>query len=247
MPLEIFADRLDDVPEALRGDFAEHEGRFRFGGDNLDGLLDKQVGGLKSALKVARETNKELKSLGRTPAEIKAVLTNMESVAAATETFKTMLEQHQSNWNVEKNALQNEIKTARDHEHSIIHEAVLMLGLTKARATDEGLRFLPKLLENRFRVDGHEGKRSVTILDEAGAPMEIEESDGSKRAATFNDLFAETIREYPGAFEGTGAGGGTPPKSQQQSASKAILRADFNQLSPKGRAEKMADGYIVHD
>jgi hypothetical protein len=246
MPISLFVDAPESLPAELQTLYVAKDGRYQLDIPDLAAHIEECAAGVHRALKAERENNKELKNLGRTPTEIKAILADVESTAANSDTFKTMLAQHESNWGVEKAALQNEIKTTRDHEHSVIHEAVLVIGLTKARATAGGLKALPKLLENRFRVDAEGGKRSITILDEAGAPMQIEEA-GSKRAATFGDLFAETIKAWPSFFEGTGAGGGAPPKSRQLSASKVLSRGEFEALSPVERSEKMRSGWTLQD
>jgi hypothetical protein len=246
VPLPLFVDAPESLPAEQQAFYVAKDGRYQLDISDLDTYVETCGAGVHRALKAERETNKELKALGRTPAEIKTILADVESAAANSDVFKTMLAQHESNWGVERTAFQNEIALTRAHEHAVIHEAVLVIGLTKARATAEGLRFLPKLLADRFRVDAEGGKRSITILDEAGAPMQIEEA-GFKRAATFGDLFAETIREYPGSFEGSGGGSGANQKTQKAASSKVLSRSEFESLSPVERSEKMRSGWTLQD
>jgi hypothetical protein len=117
------------------------------------------------------------------------------------------------------------------------------IGLTKARATDAGMKLLPELLSSRFRVDAHEGKRSIVILNEDGVtPMLCENPDGSKRAGKFGDILAEATQKYPSMFEVTGAGGGGKQPGGRGGVTptdKTLNRAEWDALNPYAQARKM--------
>lgn len=243
MPLPLFVDNLETVPAEHHALYVERDGKHQLDVD-LDAYVESRGTGLKSALQKERDINGMLKKhIGMKPEELYAALTNVTS-----DRVSTLVKQHETKHATEIAALRNENEIIRGHEHSIIREAVLAIGLTKARATEDGMKLLPDLLSNRFRVDAHEGKRSITILDEDGVtPMQIQEADGSKRAAKFGDLLAETIKAYPGQFEGRGGGSGASTTQMRTPTQKVLSRAEFQSLSAVDRADRMRTGWTLHD
>jgi hypothetical protein len=242
MPLQIIVENLENVEPALQSFYVEKDGAFHLDVD-LETFFETRVTGLKSALQKERDTNGLLKKhIGMKPEELHAALTNVTS-----DRVNTLVKQYEEKHAVEIAALQNENKIIRDHEHSVIRNAVLSEGLRQARATADGMKLIPELLSNRFRVDAHEGKRTIVILNESGDPMSVKNSDGSERAGTFGDLLSETIARFPGQFLGTGAGGGgTPPKGGGGSgASKTISSSEFGSLGAREKAAKMAEGFKI--
>ena len=82
MPLQLVVDSLDSVPEALRDQYVEANGKFRL---NVDGYEDPA--GLKSALQKEREAakafEKQVKSwaaLGKSPEEIQELLAKQQEL-----------------------------------------------------------------------------------------------------------------------------------------------------------------------
>src|SRR4051794_12788266 len=80
MPLALIVEKLDAVPEALRGEYTEKDGKFYLNVDGLDAHPD--TAGLRNALKAERATNQGVKDkisawekLGKAPEEIEALLT----------------------------------------------------------------------------------------------------------------------------------------------------------------------------
>jgi hypothetical protein len=244
MPVNLKIENLENVEPALRALYIEKDGGFHLDVADLDAHFDTRAAGLKSALQKERETNGMLKKhIGMKPEELHAALTNV-----AADRVDALVRQYQEKHVAEIALLRNENQTIRDHEHSVIRQTVLDAALLQARATDDGMRLIPELFGNRFRVDGHEGTRSITILEEDGVtPMQIQNADGSKRAAKFGDLLSEAIARFPSQFEGSGGGGGTVQQNQRPVITKTMSRSAFDAMSAHDRAAKMQEGYILHD
>lgn len=244
MPLNLKIENLENVAAELHSLYVEKDGAFHLDVADLDAHFDTRAAGLKSALQKEREANGMLKKhIGMKPEELHAALTNVTADRVA-----DLVKQYEQKHAVEIAALRNENKTIRDHEHSVIRQTVLDAALVQARATDDGMRLIPELFGNRFRVDGHEGTRSIVVLEEDGVtPMQIQNEDGSKRAAKFGDLLSEAMVRFPSQFEGIGGGSGAPTQNQRPVISKTMSRSAFDAMSPHDRAAKMQEGFTLHD
>ena len=131
MPLALIVDTIESVPETLRGEYVEKDGKFHL---NVEGMPD--VGGLKSALESERAARKALdteikswKKLGKTPTEI-AELTEAAETAAAEAAkkagnFDGILAQHKTKWDGERATLVGE----RDGALNVARSAVVDAGI----------------------------------------------------------------------------------------------------------------------
>jgi hypothetical protein len=271
MPLALVADTIDSVPEALRGEYTERDGKFHL---NVEGLED--TAGLKTALAKERASAKanatkasaleakvaRWEALGKTDEEISTLLE--KSAAAELEAAKKsgnfdalladhkkksddMLKQHQTKWDGDRAALETELNAARASERNAVIESSLASSLTKVKATPEGLDLLTERLGKRINFDMVDGKRQIQITQADGkTPMAGAGADGT---ATFDDLVKEAMKTYPSLFEGAGGGSGTDSKGQRRDASgKTLTRAELQALSPAERMKKLTkDGFTVID
>jgi hypothetical protein len=246
MPLQLQVENLENVPAEHHALYVEKDGKYALDVADLDSYFDERTSGLRSALQKEREVNGMLKKhVGMTPEGLHAALTNVTS-----DRIDNLVKQHQQKHAMEIAALQNENKAIRDHEISVIRQTVLDAALVRARATDAGMKLLPEQLGNRFRVDGHDGTRTIVILENDGVtPMVRKSKDGSARAGTFGDLLSEAMQTWPSMFEGTGAGGGGKQSNSGggMPTSKTITRAEWNQIPPHQHAAKIREGYTVQD
>jgi hypothetical protein len=252
MALQLVVDTLDAIPEALRSEYTEENGKYRL---NVDGLED--TSGLKSALdkerKTARELDKKVKrweSLGKTDDEIKELLAANEEAerkrAEGEGDFNKILGQHRSKWDKEKSDLEAELTAARASERSAIIETSVLGALTKAEATAEGLDLLPDRLASRIHLETVEGKRVLKIMQADGeTPMAGSGKDG---LATFDDLVKEATAKWPSLFKGSGQrGSGKEPGRGTGGEGKTIARADWEKLSATDRQAKFKDGFKITD
>ena len=243
MALAAVVESIDTVPEALRGEYTEKEGKFYL---NIEGVDNHHaVGGLKNALKSERDANKALKdlktkydALGLTHDEIEALIAkDTESVTKALKQkgdFDGLLKQHQTKWEGERKSLSERAEGAESAARVAIVDASITTGLNKAKATIEGMALLPAILGKRVDLKIVNGKPVHKILNADGEAMAGTASDGF---ATYDDLIAEAKKSFPSLFEGSGAGGGgTPRKGGGGGGDVIYTQAEFDALDAKGRA-----------
>lgn len=252
MALALTVENLESVPEALRSEYTEKDGKFHL---NVDGLED--TSGLKSALDKERKANREAaakikkwESLGKSDEEISALLASHEEAerkkAEGEGNFDKILSQHRSKWEKEKSELEAELSAARLSERSAIIETSVLGALTKASATEEGLDLLPDRLAGRITFETVEGRRVLKIMQADGeTPMAGSGKDG---LATFDDLVKEATNKWPSLFKGSGnSGSGKEPGKGGANGAKTVSRADWEKLSPADRQAKFRDGFKVVD
>lgn len=240
MALAPVIDKIDSVPEAVRGAYVEREGKFY-----LDVEFEDTTG-LKKALQSERDLRakheKEVKAwngVGKTREEIAELLAQLESDSTdklkKKGDFDALLGQHKATWEKEKGSLVGERDTAVSVARKAVVDASLLGSLGKAKVTGEGNALLPQILGKRVQLEFVDGEPVSKILAADGkTPMAGSGADGS---ATYDDLVKEAVKTYPSLFEGTGAGGGgKPPGSAGRSGEKTITRADFEKLGPLERA-----------
>lgn len=253
MALKLTVDSLDSVPEALHGEYEEHDGKFRL---KVDGLED--TSGLKSALDKERKAAKDLaakmkrwESLGKSDEEIAELIAAQEKAAEEDAKkkgdFDALRKQDRDKYEKEKADLSKELDAARASERGAIIENKLTTALVKAGATEEGIDLLPDRLAARIDIKTVDGKRSIRITQADGeTPLAGSGQDG---LATFDDLVKEAVNKWPSLFKGSGAGGsGKQPGSDARgSGGKTITRKDFDALSSSERTAKMREGFRVVD
>lgn len=250
MPLALTVESLDGVPEALRGEYTERDGKFHLA---VEGLED--TSGLKSALDKERKDRRELEkkvkrweALGKSDEEIAEMLSSHEEAerkkAEQDGDHAKILKQHQDKWTKEKGDLEAELNAARASERSAIIGSSIMTSLTKAGATEEGVDLLPDRLASRIKFETVDGCRVIKIMQADGeTPMAGSGKDGQ---ATFDDLVKEAAGKWPSLFKGSGhSGTGKDPNSRGSGGGKTMSRAEFRKLSPGEQSKVMAEGKIA--
>lgn len=245
MALQLVVDDLETVPEPLRANYKEADGKYRL---DLEGYEDPA--GLKSALekerKAAREASKQVtawQSLGKTPEEIQTLLEAQRKADEASaekngewDKLKAqMLEQHTR----ERETLEAKAK-AKD---AAIERHLIDAQATAAIAEAKGV---PALLlphvKASVRVVEEDGEYAVRVVDGKGNPR----VNGKGDYLSIADLVGEMRQSdvFGRAFDADGrTGGGAGPSSA--GGAKVITQAAFDALPPKQRAAKMAEGYRI--
>lgn len=243
MPLDYVVDAIDSVPEAFRGEYTERDGKFHL---NVAGLEKTHVprAALTSANNEAAQRRHALQAWetavgGKTVEEIAALVTDFDSgkfnKGKTKEEFDAALAQHRTEAERKAAALAGERDTAYSVARKAIVDAGLLGALAKAKATQEGLAALPKLLGDRIELKFENGEAVQKILNPDGKTPMI--GTGPDGFATFDDLMKAASKEYPSLFEGSGAGGGgTPAKGGTGGPGAQMTEAEFNALSAKDRA-----------
>lgn len=252
MPLKLILDKIEDAPEALRGEYTEKDGKFHL---NVDGLED--TSGLKKALETERRTARDLEkkvkrweALGKSDEEIAQLLKDHEEAerkkAEADGDHAKILKQHQDKWAKEKADLEAELNAARASERGAIIGTSIMAALTKANVTEEGADLLPDRLASRVKFETKDGARVIRIMQADGeTPMAGSGKDG---AATFDDLVKEAVQKWPSLFKGSGrTGSGTPPNGAGGAGKKTMSRAEFERLPPVERSAVIKGGISLTD
>lgn len=215
---KLIVDSLDAVPEALRGEYEAKDGKFFLKVDDLE--EHPSTAGLRSAVSkerqradAAEKARRTWESLGKTPEEIAALLAAKEQEdhdkLKKKGDFDSLLAQHQDKWSKREKELQDERDSALTNERNAVVNGQLAAELAKAKATDDGLVFLPGALAKRVSVETVDGKRVVKVTNEDGSAMA---GSGAGGVATIADLVKEAVTKHPSLFQGSGAGGsGKPP------------------------------------
>lgn len=241
MALQLVVDALDSVPEALRSEYTEKDGKFHL---NVDGLPEvEDTTALKGALEKERKLNKEREKqvkawekIGKTPDEIAEMLATQKDAererAEKAGDHAAILKQKQDEWEKERKRLEDEVNASRTSERGAIVGERVTSALTRAQVTAEGAELLPDRLANRIKFETVDGKRVLKIMQADGeTPMAGSGTDG---AATIDDLVKEAVTKYPSLFKGSGAGGGGKQPDAKAGGSGVTKKSDFK--SEKDRA-----------
>lgn len=232
MALQLIVDTLDNIPEALHGEYAEKDGKFHL---NVEGLED--TGGLKTALNSERQLRakhekavKAWEKLGKTPDEISELLAEQQRLAEEKARkdgdHAAILKQKQDAWEREKADLVAERDASRVSEREAVVGERVSGALAKLGATAEGIELLPDRLAGRIKFETVSGKRVLKIMQADGeTPMAGSGADGT---ATIDDLVKEAVTKYPSLFKASGAGGGgKEPSDKSPGGSGVNKKSDF--------------------
>jgi hypothetical protein len=238
MALQVTVETLDNVPEALRSEYVEKDGKFHLNVEGLD-----TADSLRAALKKERDFRyafegkvKAWEKLGKTPEEISELLETLQH--EETEKLKkkgdieSLLKQHQDKWSKREQELLGQIDMLSSSERTAIVDERLHGALFKNGATEEGIELLPARLSGRIDVQTVDGKRVLKIMQADGkTPMAGSGADGM---ATLDDLVKEVSSKYPSLFKGSDVGGGGKRPDGNSGGSGVTKKSDFK--SEKARA-----------
>lgn len=242
MALPLIVDSIDKIPDAIRGEYTEKDGKFHL---NLEGDVPdpNESVALRKALENSRRVEKELQKkvakwekLGKSDDEIAELLRSTEEAerkkAEEAGDHQKILKQLQDKWDKERADLETELNAARNSERSAIIGTSVMSALTKAGATEEGIDLLPDRLSGRIKYETEDGRRVLKIMQADGeTPMAGSGKDGT---ATFDDLVKESVEKWPSLFKGTGQNGSG--KQPDKGAGRAGVKRKSDFKSEKERA-----------
>lgn len=201
MALKALVDSLDDVAEGIRGEYEEHEGKFRLKVDGADSLVDTK--GLKAALEKERTKGKradawERAFVGKTPEEIAELVKQAEGgtgdggkpdVDKLVKKLRGELEQEFAPVRTENETLKGKLR------QTLIGDRFRAEAL-KAGAIPERLDDLTETSLKRLDLND---KDAIIVLDK----------DGDPSAVSFDKWVAETLKkDKPWAFKAPDASGG---------------------------------------
>lgn len=245
MPLPFTVDAIDTIPEAQRSLYKETNGKFVLDVDgyedpaNLKSALQKERDAAKNATKQAQAWA----AIGKTPEEIQQLL---EAQAQAERDKLTkggewdklreqMATQHKTELSKKDEAIQ--AREAALSRHLIDAAAVTALAEAKGSAA----LLLPHI-RAAVKVVEEDGEYVVRVIDKNGPRV-----NGKGEFLTIKDLVVEMRQseEFGRAFDASGTTGGGAQGSSNSGNGKTMSQAAFDQLPPKQRAAKMAEGYRI--
>lgn len=248
MPLALIVDSIDSVPEALRTEYVEKDGKFHL---VVEGLPDYE--GAQKRIKALNDENAKRRlaldpweKLGKSPADIEAMVEEArvkeEEALKKSGNVDEILKTHAGKAELVRKELETRLTGERDTALSVARKAIvdtrIGAALTKAKATAAGLDLLTERLSKRVDLSLADGKENVSILDADGSPMV---GNGKGGLATFDDLVKETMKNFPELFEGSGGGSGTDSKGQRRDAVGGTMTStEFYALDAKTRAATAA-------
>lgn len=230
MPLPLVVDKIDAVPEPVRGEYTEKDGKFYLGVIPGGGLEVADVSKLKSALQAerkaksdyetrlkdfdgldaakAREALETLSQLG----DIKELKSLDEKLAARerqlTEKFEADRKALEKKFAGERDALGKTVETLTGQLANTMIESSASKAIADAKGSVELL--LPIIKSStRVRRDEKTGRVFVEIVDGNGEPRPSPAA-GSTDNMTIKE-FVEELRNNPSyarAFDGTNSTGG---------------------------------------
>lgn len=230
MPLPLVVDKIDAVPEPVRGEYTEKDGKFYLGVIPGGGLEVADVGKLKSALASerkakaeyetrlkdydgldaakAREALETLSQLG----DIKELKSLDEKLAARerqlSEKFEADRKALEKKFGSEREALGKTVETLTGQLANTMIDSAASKAINDAKGSIELL--LPIVKQStRMRRDEKTGRVFVEIVD-ANGEVRPSPASGSTDPMTIKEL-VEELRNNPSyarAFDGTSSTGG---------------------------------------
>lgn len=247
-PLHLIVDNLESVPENARSLYQQDGDKFKL---QIEGYEDPV--GLKSALNKEREAAKlatkqaqAWSSLGKTPEELQQLLEAQrksdEDKAAKNGEWDKLKAQMQEQFGAERAKLESALKI----KDSAIERYLIDAQATAAISEFKGvpLLLLPHV-KAAVKVVDDGGEYVTRVVDVSGNPRVNAKGD----FLTIRDLVSEMRQSdvFGRAFEASGTTGGGAVGGGSGSGSKVIKQAAFDALSPKARAQAMANGITVID
>lgn len=249
MPIELFFDTRDAVPEPLKDHVSERDGKLVFAAEpasvvettnrkytklsgDLDGLR-KKLGKYSKFEELGDEFDpdeffslRELKKQGKPlTADEKAELerVHQKALAKATAEATTAAEKLK--------AYESELK-----RYKLTDPIRAIATSEKVGMFAEDFDLAWSEIGRRFRLDeGENGKGKIVVLDEDGDPTDIK----------IEDFFTKLYKQQrPKFFKASGSGGSGAPTNQTSGGgnSKSLSRTAFDQLDPMGRMKFIKDG-----
>jgi len=255
MALKLIVDTLDDVPEALREQYAKtDDGKFRLG---VEGMEDPVA--LKKALKTEREARadyeKKLKAFeGLDPEEAKAILARFANDEELQLIKAGNTEKLREKWTEKmRSDYDKKLKTAQDAIQAEAQKA----GKWSARVLDNAVREAAAKvgLHSHAVEDALFRARSMFTLDESGNAVQVRDGAvvfGKDGKTPFSPgEWLETMRESAPHWFPAPASGGGAQQSQRSSGNngqqRTIKRAAFDAMPPRDRMAFAKEGGAVID
>lgn len=241
MALKAVLQNLDGVPESLRGEYKEQDGKFYLDIDGIDdhhsvGALVRAKGYEKENARKANEKVTQLTSdLEKVQDELNELRKNgipKGDVEKLEQSYKTKYEAKEKELNERITSLTSSLET-----HLLDGQATKLA--TELAAKPEYIDLLMPHIRGRMKLEGGtDGKQIVRILDKDGSPSALT-MDDLKKELQGNKAFAAVLTgsKASGGGAGGGQGGGATHRSNKKFGELSEAeRIEWHKEDPEGFA-----------
>ena len=250
MALKAIIESKEDVPESVRGEYAEKDGKFYLQVDEVDGYALEDVAGIRKVLDEVKaergQLRKDMSEVDGEAGSLKRKIVELEASQSSKskeklETLKADLEElHRTEMG--KITGENE-SLIQALEHSELTQKAT-LALTAAGFTKNGVNLLlnTEIKRQAKLVKGDDGY-SVSVVNDKG----MERSGKSGGAMDLTELAAELATNYPELVTGSQqTGPGVTGNTTSGGVGKpSITAAEYKALEPMQQSDHMAAGGVV--
>lgn len=237
MALKAVLQNLDGVPETLRGEYKEQDGKFYL---DIEGIDDHHgVGALKRAKDYEKENARKAKEdFTRITGELEAAQRELDElkkngipkgdVDKLEQSYKDKLTKREGELTEKINALTSSL------EKHMLEGQAIKLATDLAAKPDYVEAILPHIRSRLKLEEGEAGEHVVRILDKDGKPSASNMDDLKKEVLAMKalaPLLAGSKAAGGGANGGGGNGGGAPKKLSEMNDAE---RTQFAKDDPEG-------------
>lgn len=244
MALKAVLQNLDGVPEGLRGEYKEQDGKFYL---DIEGIDDHHgVGALKRAKDYEKENaRKAREDFTRINSELETARNELEDLrknGIPKGDVERLEQSYKDKYSSKEKELNDKISalTSSLEKHLLDSQAVKLA--TELAAKPEYVELLLPHIRNRMKLESGEGDEQVVrILDKDGKPSALNLDDLKKELLghkAFAAILTGSKAAGGGANGGGGNGGGAPKKLSDMNEAE---RTQFAKDDPEGFRKAMAD------
>lgn len=244
MALKAVLTTLDGVPETLRGEYKEQDGKFYL---DIEGIDDHHgVGALKRAKDYEKENaRKHKEELTRATSELETAQRELEELrknGVPKNDVERLEQSYKDKYSKAEKALQDRIAalTGSLERHMLEGEAMKM-ATNLAAKPDYVEAILPHIRSRLKLEEGENGEHVLRVLDKDGKPSAFNLDDLKKEVLGMKalaPLLAGSKAAGGGANGGGGNGGGAPIKLSDMNDAQ---RVQFAKDDPEGFQRAVAE------
>ena len=227
MGLKLTVDTIEEVEEPFRALYAEKDGKFHLGVDDLPDT-DSELKAVRNALKKSnaeaakeRERRRSYDALGKTPEEIQTMLDELNGLQELKEKHEMTEAEKKGQWDElkkqmnEKQEAQLRAKDtlilAEQQKASALRQSIqqhiIQSSAIAAIAEHKGIaKLLLPFVSEHIRVTEEDGKFSVHVVDDKGEPKVNDKGEPITISEFVGEMQTDPI--FSRAFEGSGSSGG---------------------------------------
>lgn len=242
-------DEVKDKTVSLSELYVEKDGEFCLNAVEVDGYGIDNVGGMRTVLEDAKYQKKkakeELDTIKREHDSAKIRLAELEanSDGKSKDKFEALRKELEEGFKNQIAEINEKNKILSSKLKTVSIDGELNRVLAKLEPTADGLKILPKYLQDQFDLDE---AGNVIVKGDNGVPKV---GEGLKNMSIEEYLTKKVKSEYPGLFKNTMGGSGAPPSGKGSGAmsGKTMPVKEFNSKPAQERIAFMSAGGTLTD